>query len=58
MQTGVAQWKYFIESGHLDTFSALNVLCQEIEKTRGRFGEKKERKRKAFILHLVDFAIM
>lgn len=32
MQTGVAQWKYFIESGHLDVSSAFKVLCQEVKR--------------------------
>lgn len=32
MQTGVAQWRYFIASGHLDMSSALNGLCQEAKR--------------------------
>lgn len=45
-QTGVAQWKCFIESGHLDMSSALNVLCQEGKReNQGQNWEKKEREK-------------
>lgn len=49
MQTGIAQWKYYIESGHLATPSALNVLCLTGSKERNLgedLGEKRGKKKK------------